>query len=114
MAKPAGGLAINQLIKMKCAGQISLEQFLALTAGTDGFTEDSPVICEDEPTTSRCRSSCNSTVARVSRWKVQTSRDVGPRAHGSVHGPLHGGTEAGLWPGRCTEVRSGVRECVCA
>ena len=29
MDNPNGGLAINQLVKMKCAGVISLEQFLA-------------------------------------------------------------------------------------
>ena len=29
MRNPNGGLSINQLVKMKCAGVISLEQFLA-------------------------------------------------------------------------------------
>ena len=38
MQNSNGGLAINHLVKMKCAGVITLEQFLELTAGVDGFT----------------------------------------------------------------------------
>ena len=32
---------------MKCAGVISLEQFLELTAGVDGFTSETPVVFDD-------------------------------------------------------------------
>ena len=31
MRNPNGGLAINQLVKMKCAGMITLEQFVEPT-----------------------------------------------------------------------------------
>ena len=52
MANPAGGLAINQLVKMRCAGQITMDQFLELTAGVDGFVKDTPVeLCDADEVT---------------------------------------------------------------
>ena len=45
MANLAGGLAINQLVKMRCAGQITMDKFLELTAGVDGFVKDEVVRC---------------------------------------------------------------------
>ena len=37
MDNPAGGLAINQLMKMKAQGLITLAQFLELTKDVEGF-----------------------------------------------------------------------------
>ena len=42
MDNPAGGLAINQLLKMKAAGHINLATFLELTAELEGFVEERP------------------------------------------------------------------------
>ena len=43
MFPPGGGLAINQLLKMKARGQISLAEFLELTKEVEGFEEERPV-----------------------------------------------------------------------
>ena len=52
---PNGGLAINQLVKMKCAGKITLEQSLELTAGVEGFTSETPVVFDDAEKEGRAR-----------------------------------------------------------
>jgi hypothetical protein len=43
MHNTAGGLAINQLLKMKAKGQITLAQFLELTKEAEGFDEERPI-----------------------------------------------------------------------
>eukprot|EP00966_Prymnesium_polylepis_P036232 840218-Prymnesium_polylepis.1 len=43
MDNAGGGLAVNQLLKMKARGVITLEQFLELTKDIPGFVEDVPV-----------------------------------------------------------------------
>ena len=43
MDAPGGGLAINQLLKMKARGLISLADFLELTKDVEGFEEERPV-----------------------------------------------------------------------
>ena len=43
MDNPAGGLAINQLMKMKAKGLINLAQFLELTKDVEGFDEMRPI-----------------------------------------------------------------------
>ena len=69
MDNPNGGLAINQLVKMKSAGTITLEQFLELTAGVEGFTSETPVVFDDakkqEPLA----------------WRVVGARGRGVRSH---------------------------------
>ena len=75
MANPAGGLAINQLVKMRCAGQITLDQFLELTAGVDGFVKDKPVeLCDaDEVVTPTAAK----TVAEVGEDEVEAVQEKG-------------------------------------
>ena len=82
MDNPNGGLAINQLVKMKCAGKITLEQFLELTAGVDGFTSETPVVFDDaekeEPQTaaSRAAGGVTGTGARTGRGRGRASRGL--------------------------------------
>ena len=40
---PAGGLAINQLLKLKARGVITLAQFLEMTKEVEGFEEERPI-----------------------------------------------------------------------
>ena len=40
---PAGGLAINQRLKLKARGVITLAQFLEMTKEVEGFEEERPI-----------------------------------------------------------------------
>ena len=43
MENPVGGLAINQLLKLKARGLITLAQFLEITQEVEGFVEERPI-----------------------------------------------------------------------
>jgi hypothetical protein len=77
MANPAGGLAINQLVKMRCAGQITMEQFLELTAGVDGFAKDDPVVLCDADADEPVAPTAAKTVAEVEEDEVEAVQEKG-------------------------------------
>jgi hypothetical protein len=78
MANPAGGLAINQLVKMRCAGQIKMDQFLELTAGVDGFVKDNPVeLCDADEVVTLTAAETVAEVEEIDKWSLEAVHEKG-------------------------------------